>query len=83
YSTTFAARRTARRTWRRTHVNGEERPALDAFGRPDDTDETVIIPTWRYHSSGYTNNGDRWLASMAADQARSRREVARDHRSAA
>ncbi|ABD13619.1 hypothetical protein ThrDRAFT_01541 [Frankia casuarinae] len=83
YSTTFAARRTARRTWRRTHVNGEERPALDAFGRPDDTDETVIIPTWRYHSSGYTNNGDRWLASMAADQARSRREVTRDHRSAA
>ncbi len=76
YSTTFAARRAARRTWQRT--NGGQREALDAFGRPDDTDQTLIIPAWRYHSTGYANNGDRYLAAMAADQARSRREEARD-----
>ncbi|WP_054568866.1 replication initiator [Frankia sp. R43] len=77
YSTTFGKRREARRIWQRTHTpNGQERVPLDAFGRPDDSDETVIVATWRFHSVGYRRDGDRWLALQAADQARSRREEA-------
>ncbi|OHV34494.1 plasmid replication initiator protein [Parafrankia soli] len=84
YSTTFTRRRQARRTWQRTHTPaGEERVPLDAFGRPDDSDETVIVASWRFHSVGYRRDGDRWLALQAADLARSRREEAHLARNAA
>ncbi len=78
YSTTFAACRERRRTWAKTHTRtGEERTPLDAWGRPEDDEEVITLAAWRYHSSGYTKAGDRELAAMAADQARSRRENAR------
>lgn len=78
YSTTFAACRERRRTWARTHTpTGEERTPLDAWGRAEDDDQVITLADWQFHSAGYARTGDRLLAEMAADQARSRREAAR------
>ncbi|WP_131765072.1 replication initiator [Candidatus Protofrankia californiensis] len=83
YSTTFTARRTARRVWARTHTpSGQERAPLDAWGRLEDDDQVVTVTDWRYQGSGYKTPGDAWLALQAADQARSRREAAREMRAA-
>ncbi|WP_336502452.1 replication initiator [Candidatus Frankia alpina] len=84
YSTTFAACRERRRTWARTHTPaGAERTPLDAWGRPEDDDQVITLATWRYQASGHARTGDQALADMAADQARSRREAARDSRATA
>ncbi|WP_250289452.1 replication initiator [Frankia sp. CiP1_Cm_nod1] len=84
YSTTFAACRERRRTWARTHTRtGEERTPLDAWGRPEDDDQVITLAAWRYQASGYARTGDRMLADMAADQARSRREATRTGRQTA
>jgi len=78
YSTTFAACRTVRRTWRATHrPDGSERTPLDAWGRALDEDQVVIHAAWRFQGTGYRHPGDHELATLAADQARSRREAAR------
>ncbi len=83
YSTTFAARRVARRVWARTHTpSGQERTPLDAWGRAEDDNQVVTLANWRYQGSGYKTPGDTWLALQAADQARSRREDNRTRRAA-
>ncbi len=83
YSTTFTARRVARRVWARTHTpSGGERVPLDAWGRVEDDDVVVTLADWRYEGSGYKTPGDTWLALQAADQARSRREDNRARRAA-
>ncbi|CAI7975623.1 Plasmid replication initiator protein [Frankia sp. Hr75.2] len=84
YSTTFARCRERRRTWARTHTAaGGEREPLDAWGRPEDDDVVITIAEWEFHAAGYARTGDRLLAEMAADQARSRREAARNGETAA
>ncbi|WP_239394735.1 replication initiator [Frankia sp. CiP3] len=84
YSTTFARCRERRRTWARTHSrNGDDRPPLDAWGRPEDDDIVITLAEWQFHATGYARTGDQLLAEMAADQARSRREAARNSEHAA
>ncbi|MEX5634087.1 replication initiator [Parafrankia sp. FMc2] len=84
YSTTFAQCRERRRTWARAHTPaGGDRAPLDAWGRPEDDDVVITFAEWEFHASGYARTGDRLLAEMAADQARSRREAARDDRAQA
>lgn len=78
YSTTFAECRERRRAWARTHTpTGEERTPLDAWGRAENDEQVITLADWQFHSAGYARTGDRLLAEMAADQARSRRDAAR------
>jgi len=49
---------------------------LDAWGRPEDDQATIVIASWVYVGSGYATEGERWLALSAAARAREQREVA-------
>jgi hypothetical protein len=49
---------------------------LDAWGRPEDDDQVVIVASWIYVASGYATEGERWLALSAAARAREQRGVA-------
>ncbi len=77
YSVTFTDLRQARITYRRHQDTG---PDYTPFKCQDDVDtETAIVITrLSYAGTGWHTFGDALLANTAADQARKRREAARD-----
>jgi hypothetical protein len=78
YSTTFTVLRRARVAFakRRRAKNGVP---LDAWGRPEDDDqEVIVVASWVYAGAGYETEGERWLALSAAARAREQRKVARE-----
>jgi hypothetical protein len=78
YSTTMGALRRARVAFakRRRAKNGVP---LDAWGRPEDDDQVVIVvASWVYVGAGYQTEGKRWLALSAAARAREYRRIARE-----
>ncbi|HKE99932.1 MAG TPA: replication initiator, partial [Actinomycetes bacterium] len=80
YSTTFTRLRRARATYRRTRGGGIP---LDAFGRPDGDDATVILATWTYAGTGWRTDTTRQLAIDAAARAREHRRATRAKRTSA
>jgi hypothetical protein len=77
YSTTFTALRRARVQFTKRRRAKDGVP-LDAWGRPEDDDQVVIIASWVYVGSGYETEGERWLALSAAARAREQRRIARE-----
>jgi hypothetical protein len=77
YSVTFSALRQARIIYRRHQENG---PDYAAFQGQDqvDTETTVVLTSLSYAGTGWRTFGDALLANTAADQARKRREIARE-----
>jgi hypothetical protein len=76
YSTTFTVLRRARVAFAKRRRARDGVP-LDAWGRPEDEDEAVmVVATWTYAGSGYATEGERWLALSAAARAREQRRVA-------
>lgn len=75
YSTTRAALKHARRTWRR---RSNARTA--GFDTADHTDEetTLVVDTLSFAGIGYRTSGDEWLALTAAARAREQRRIARE-----
>ena len=66
YSTTFAALRAARADW---HTDHDARP-----------EGTVSVADWRYAGTGWTSEGDAWLAATAATRhAETRRTARQEH----
>jgi hypothetical protein len=51
---------------------------LEAWGRLEDDQATVVIATWRYVGSGYQSSGEAWLAALAAARAREERRIAKE-----
>jgi hypothetical protein len=81
YSVTLTALRQARVTYRRTQDTG---PEYGPVQRQDelDTETTLVITRLSYAGIGWHTLGDALLANTAADQARKRRETAREELSA-
>jgi hypothetical protein len=77
YSTTMGALRRARVAFARRRRAKDGVP-LDAWGRPEDDDQVVIVASWVYVGSGYETEGERWLALSAAARAREHRRIARE-----
>jgi hypothetical protein len=75
YSTTFTVLRRARVAFAKRRRAKDGVP-LDAWGRPEDDDQVVIVASWTYVGSGYQTEGERWLALSAAARAREQRRVA-------
>jgi hypothetical protein len=77
YSCTFTDLRQARVTYRRHQETG---PEFASFERQDqvDTETTIVLTSLSYAGTGWRTFGDALLANPAADQARKRREVARE-----
>jgi hypothetical protein len=74
YSTTFTVLRRARMQFAKRRRAKDGVP-LDAWGRPEDDDQVVIIASWVYVGSGYETEGERWLALSAAARAREHRRI--------
>jgi hypothetical protein len=75
YSTTFTVLRRARAAFaKRRRAKGGV--PLDAWGRPEDDDQVVIVASWVYVGKGYETEGERWLALSAAARAREQRRIA-------
>jgi hypothetical protein len=73
YSTTFAALRAARADWHTHH-----HPA--GTGTGSTPGETVSVGDWRYAGTGWTTDGDAWLAATAAARhAEGRRTARQEH----
>jgi Replication initiator protein, pSAM2 len=79
YSTTFARIRTARADHARAQRHGTATP-LDAWGRPLDEDQVLVIAHWSYGGRGYRSSSDAALALAAAAYAREHRQAVRGHR---
>jgi hypothetical protein len=77
YSTTMGALRRARVAFAKRRRAKDGVP-LDAWGRPEDDDQVVIVASWVYVGSGYETEGERWLALSAAARAREQRRIARE-----
>jgi hypothetical protein len=77
YSITMTLLRRARVAFARRRRARDGVP-LDAWGRPEDDDQVVIVASWIYVGSGYATEGERWLALSAAARAREQRQVARE-----
>jgi hypothetical protein len=78
YSTTMGALRRARVAFAKRRRAKDGVP-LDAWGRPEDDDQAVIVvASWVYVGSGYETEGERWLALSAAARAREHRRIARE-----
>jgi hypothetical protein len=77
YSTTYKVLRRARGTHARAR-RFKDGVVLDAFGRPEDEDQVVVVAEWTYRGSGYRTQGEKWLALSAAAWARERKRVARE-----
>jgi hypothetical protein len=77
YSTTFTVLRWARIAFAKRRRAKDGVP-LDAWGRPEDDDQVVIVASWVYVGSGYATEGERWLALSAAARAREQRRIARE-----
>src|ERR1700689_5277721 len=77
YSATFTALRQARITYRRHHDAG---PDYTPFDRQEqtDTEPAAIIVRLSYAATRGRPFGDALLANTAADQARKRRQTARE-----
>jgi hypothetical protein len=75
YSTTFTVLRRARVAFAKRRRAKDGVP-LDAWGRPEDDDQVVIVASWAYVASGYATEGERWLALSAAARAREQRRLA-------
>jgi hypothetical protein len=77
YSVTLTALRQARITYRRSQDTGPEHAPVQ---RQDDvdTETTIVITRLSYAGIGWHTLGDALLANTAADQARKRREIARE-----
>ena len=77
-TTTFTVLRRARVAFAKRRRASDGVP-LDAWGRPEDDDQAVIVVTsWTYAGSGYATEGERWLALSAAARAREERRIARE-----
>jgi len=76
YSTTFVALRAARADWHTHHD-----PAGTDAG--SESEETVTVGHWRYAGTGWTNDGDAWLAATAAARHAETRRTARQERTTA
>ena len=59
YSTTFTVLRRARVAFAKRRRAKDGVP-LDAWGRPEDDDQVVIVASWTYAGSGYATEGERW-----------------------
>jgi hypothetical protein len=79
YSITFQALRDARITYQRAQSTG---PGYGPPRSQDDVDNqtTLILNRLTYAGTGWQTSGDALLASTAADQARRRRQAARDEK---
>jgi hypothetical protein len=77
YSTTFTVLRRARVAFAKRRRAGDGVP-LDAWGRPEDDQVVIVVASWVYVGSGYTSEGERWLALSAAARAREQRRIARE-----
>jgi hypothetical protein len=77
YSTTFTALRRARVAFAKRRRARDGVP-LDAWGRPEDDDQVVIVASWVYVGAGFATEGERWLALSAAARAREQRRIARE-----
>jgi hypothetical protein len=75
YSTTFTVLRRARVAFAKRRRTRDGVP-LDAWGRPEDDDQVVIVTSWTYVGAGYATEGERWLALSAAARAREQRRIA-------
>ena len=82
YSTTLGRLRQARTTYRHRARYGDAVP-LDAWGRPFDDDQVVILKQWTYTGSGYRTVPEALLADQLAAQARDHRRHARHQRATA
>jgi hypothetical protein len=77
YSVTFAALRQARIDYRRHQETGPEFASFECQDQID-TETTIVLTSLSYAGNGWRTFGDALLANTAADQARKRREVARE-----
>jgi len=77
YSTTLAALRDARRSWRAGTAGRGHQPAVSGVSRAG---ESVVLAAWTYAGSGYRTPGDAWLAHTAQQQ---HLQVRREHRTPA
>jgi Replication initiator protein, pSAM2 len=77
YSTTMTVLRRARVAFAKRRRARDGVP-LDAWGRPEDDDQVVIVASWLFVGAGYATEGERWLALSAAARARERRRIARE-----
>jgi hypothetical protein len=78
YSTTMTVLRRARVAFAKRRRAKDGVP-LDAWGRPEDDDQAVIVvASWVYVGAGYQTEGERWLALSAAARAREHRRIARE-----
>jgi Replication initiator protein, pSAM2 len=77
YSTTMGALRRARVAFAKRRRAKDGVP-LDAWGRPEDEDQVVIVASWVFVGAGYETEGERWLALSAAARAREHRRIARE-----
>jgi hypothetical protein len=75
YSTTFTVLRRGRVAFAKRRRAKDGIP-LDAWDRPEDDDQVVVVASWVYVGSGYETEGERWLALSAAARAREQRRVA-------
>ena len=75
YSTTMTVLRRTRVAFAKRRRAKDGVP-LDAWGRPEDDDQVVIVASWVYVGSGYETEGERWLALSAAARAREHRRIA-------
>ncbi|NLA34093.1 MAG: replication initiation protein [Actinobacteria bacterium] len=76
YSVTLGSLRGARRTWRLNALLAKTKPNEQV-----DPDEVLVIGSWAYAGMGWLTDGDRALATDAADAARRwRTERARERR---
>lgn len=79
YSTTYTVLRRARREHTRRQRSGGTEP-LDAWGRPEDDDQVLVIATWRCVGVGYRDSTETALALASATWAREQRKTAREQR---
>jgi hypothetical protein len=77
YSTTLGALRRARVAYAIRRRRGDTLP-LDAWGRPEDDQDVIVIASWIYLGSGYQSTGEAWLAASAAAWAREERRIAKE-----
>lgn len=69
YSVTLGSLRGARRTWRLQHLLAKTKPTEGVA-----PDEVLVIGSWSYAGMGWLTDGDRALATEAADAARQWRQ---------
>ena len=79
YSIRFRDLRVARITYRRSQDPGPEHRSIRTADHSDE-ETTLIVGNLSYAGTGWKTSGDALLASTAADQARRRRQAARDER---